>query len=117
CPRGARAVPARYLGRAPAAAALSTLPLHDALPICVVAVAGGECAKFVKGLGLSRRIGQVQRGALSRAGEDRLGNGGGHEFRGGRSEEHTSELQSRFELVCRLLLEKTNAPATVRAED
>src|SRR5699024_11614911 len=25
-----------------------------------------------------------------------------------RSEEHTSELQSRFELVCRLLLEKTN---------
>src|SRR5699024_12319290 len=27
-----------------------------------------------------------------------------------RSEEHTSELQSRFELVCRLLLEKTNTP-------
>src|SRR5699024_12324314 len=26
----------------------------------------------------------------------------------GRSEEHTSELQSRFELVCRLLLEKKN---------
>src|SRR5438067_3255932 len=26
--------------------------------------------------------------------------------RQGRSEEHTSELQSRFELVCRLLLEK-----------
>src|SRR5438067_10004020 len=28
----------------------------------------------------------------------------------GRSEEHTSELQSRFELVCRLLLEKKKAP-------
>src|SRR5207249_12240720 len=27
-------------------------------------------------------------------------------FRGSRSEEHTSELQSRFDLVCRLLLEK-----------
>src|SRR5699024_12011441 len=27
---------------------------------------------------------------------------------GRRSEEHTSELQSRFELVCRLLLEKKN---------
>src|SRR6266536_6447490 len=27
---------------------------------------------------------------------------------GGRSEEHTSELQSRVELVCRLLLEKKN---------
>src|SRR2546428_6507124 len=28
--------------------------------------------------------------------------------RAGRSEEHTSELQSRSELVCRLLLEKKN---------
>src|SRR5699024_12031672 len=31
-----------------------------------------------------------------------------------RSEEHTSELQSRFDLVCRLLLEKKNI--TVRIE-
>src|SRR5206468_11357607 len=30
------------------------------------------------------------------------------ERRGGRSEEHTSELQSRSDLVCRLLLEKKN---------
>src|SRR5699024_11306165 len=29
-----------------------------------------------------------------------------HKDNGERSEEHTSELQSRFELVCRLLLEK-----------
>src|SRR5699024_11726787 len=28
-----------------------------------------------------------------------------------RSEEHTSELQSRFDLVCRLLLEETNHKA------
>src|SRR5699024_12231739 len=28
------------------------------------------------------------------------------EYRSDRSEEHTSELQSRFDLVCRLLLEK-----------
>src|SRR5690625_5610175 len=36
---------------------------------------------------------------------------GGTSFDGGglRSEEHTSELQSRGQLVCRLLLEKTNA--------
>src|SRR2546422_2906355 len=40
----------------------------------------------------------------------------------GRSEEHTSELQSRLHLVCRLLLEKKNStpkgvkiPGTVRA--
>src|SRR5699024_6767257 len=29
-----------------------------------------------------------------------------HSYRQGRSEEHTSELQSRFDIVCRLLLEK-----------
>src|SRR5689334_24624203 len=29
---------------------------------------------------------------------------------GGRSEEHTSELQSQFHLVCRLLLEKKKQP-------
>src|SRR2546429_6823813 len=29
---------------------------------------------------------------------------------GGRSEEHTSELQSRLHLVCRLLLEKKKTP-------
>src|SRR5207249_10291146 len=42
---------------------------------------------------------------------DRRADRAGHELRGGpghpqRSEEHTSELQSRFDLVCRLLLEK-----------
>src|SRR5699024_12571169 len=33
---------------------------------------------------------------------------------GKRSEEHTSELQSRFDLVCRLLLEKKNKANTRR---
>src|SRR5207249_5794804 len=31
-----------------------------------------------------------------------------------RSEEHTSELQSRFDLVCRLLLEKKKPPSSPR---
>src|SRR5689334_25392396 len=31
-------------------------------------------------------------------------------YRPGRSEEHTSELQSQFHLVCRLLLEKKTNP-------
>src|SRR5690349_22961888 len=31
-----------------------------------------------------------------------------------RSEEHTSELQSRRDLVCRLLLEKKNIPSALR---
>src|SRR5689334_24837842 len=43
-----------------------------------------------------RRGSERHRSAVIRAGEDR----------GVRSEEHTSELQSQFHLVCRLLLEK-----------
>src|SRR3712207_9009865 len=39
-------------------------------------------------------------------GDARLADGGPH----GRSEEHTSELQSRQYLVCRLLLEKKKIP-------
>src|SRR2546422_4447446 len=35
-------------------------------------------------------------------------NDSGHWFMAQRSEEHTSELQSRLHLVCRLLLEKKN---------
>src|SRR5689334_24650363 len=46
----------------------------------------------------SRRRGRDP--ARSRVARDRLGRG--------RSEEHTSELQSQFHLVCRLLLEKKN---------
>src|SRR6266513_4824457 len=41
-------------------------------------------------------------GALGRLRAAPVGRGGN------RSEEHTSELQSRFDLVCRLLLEKKN---------
>src|SRR5699024_11332615 len=33
-----------------------------------------------------------------------------------RSEEHTSELQSRFDLVCRLLLEKKNCTKVLNSE-
>src|SRR5207249_10141047 len=35
-----------------------------------------------------------------------------HAMRRARSEEHTSELQSRFDLVCRLLLEKKKTMIT-----
>src|SRR5947209_14896727 len=38
--------------------------------------------------------------------------GDGHDDRATRSEEHTSELQSRQYLVCRLLLEKKNTTTT-----
>src|SRR5438309_3702579 len=41
--------------------------------------------------------------------------GGPRAIPGTRSEEHTSELQSQFHLVCRLLLEKKNiCPLTIK---
>src|SRR5207249_10902593 len=69
----------------PARAAISTLSLHDALPI--------YGAKHP--LDLVR----IKRPRRSRTPD--------------RSEEHTSELQSRFDLVCRLLLEKKNTIPTI----
>src|SRR5687768_18201697 len=41
------------------------------------------------------------------------GAGGGRSHAAGRSEEHTSELQSRLHLVCRLLLEKKKRMANI----
>src|SRR5260370_22886514 len=73
-----------------------TLSLHDALPISQdrVALAAGVpvlAAADPDGAGES----------VAEAGEEFFG-------RLGRSEEHTSELQSHLNLVCRLLLEKKN---------
>src|SRR5699024_11276548 len=47
--------------------------------------------------------------------EDRMREAGAKAVRR-RSEEHTSELQSRFDLVCRLLLEKKKQQATIQHE-
>src|SRR3712207_6861715 len=90
-----------------------TLSLHDALPICCGGRAPGLAAKGVRE-GRVRQEAQARRPPRSsgharlllrarphsRAGPDRIPNL--------RSEEHTSELQSRQYLVCRLLLEKKN---------
>src|SRR3989449_2126154 len=57
-------------------------------------------------------------GAAGLAGLDTVlarGYPGGTDLSGGRSEEHTSELQSRLHLVCRLLLEKKNTDTKSRA--
>src|SRR2546429_5712443 len=50
-------------------------------------------------------------GGVARTGIE-LGGGQAHHLARGRSEEHTSELQSRLHLVCRLLLEKKNDNAS-----
>src|SRR5687768_17725201 len=64
-----------------------TLSLHDALPILARRLAEMGHDEVI---GSSRRVTSA---ATSRANSSR-------------SEEHTSELQSRLHLVCRLLLEK-----------
>src|SRR3712207_8126419 len=57
---------------------------------------------------------QVQQRALHQA-EDQRRQGGALARIGDRSEEHTSELQSRQYLVCRLLLEKKQQHVLVSA--
>src|SRR5689334_24691935 len=53
--------------------------------------------------------------AVGRAASDRRANAGALGVAlAERSEEHTSELQSQFHLVCRLLLEKKKQPLPIR---
>src|SRR5437868_13292230 len=86
-----------------------TLSLHDALPI------SQACSDRIADGGIEARNLAPDRAAIGRRGrrwaraELRMSawnERARHGQRGGRSEEHTSELQSRFDLVCRLLLEK-----------
>src|SRR5690349_22118541 len=68
-----------------------TLSLHDALPISPASPGlPGSCGRRLR----SRTAPSRRRGTCAPP--------------RGRSEEHTSELQSRRDLVCRLLLEKKN---------
>src|SRR5437868_10497567 len=88
--------------RAPTA--VYTLSLHDALPISARARTRRERYRPVHRDTPADRPDYFpgrRRGSGTRR-PDRL-----PEFNR-RSEEHTSELQSRFDLVCRLLLEKKN---------
>src|SRR5690349_24202239 len=68
-----------------------TLSLHDALPIS-------------DRVGAARPARHGRRRCAASAARRRSPRGRGWQ----RSEEHTSELQSRRDLVCRLLLEKKN---------
>src|SRR5437868_10770224 len=72
-----------------------TLSLHAALPICMKTY---QLARLYRTAGMLMRAGIPAVKALEMV-EGLLAT---HL----RSEEHTSELQSRFDLVCRLLLEK-----------
>src|SRR3712207_8970191 len=81
------------------------LSLHDALPISAGGPAGrrrprSEAAPLARAHG--RRVAPVAVARLPEGVRDPRDREAGHD----RSEEHTSELQSRQYLVCRLLLEK-----------
>src|SRR3712207_7670724 len=76
---------------------------RDRVPLVVVRTGLPHRRREV-GLGQVERLGQV----VQRQ-DHPAGGVGGH-----RSEEHTSELQSRQYLVCRLLLEKKTTPSTAK---
>src|SRR5699024_12261887 len=85
----------------PAPTYLYTLSLHDALPIS---------SEEFKTLINNPRLASTSINDLDQPIKGSQGNGIWQYTRSRtktpRSEEHTSELQSRFDLVCRLLLEK-----------
>src|SRR2546427_8697426 len=79
----------------------STLfPYNDALPISLGALADDVLRRLEQGDEIHQSRGEP----LSHL------SGPHHAIGGFRSEEHTSELQSQSNLVCRLLLEKKNPP-------
>src|SRR5690606_41799125 len=93
-----------------------TLSLHDALPILPFSVEvnwKGALRPSERGewhgdkMSFIMSHGPMSSTVLVKAGAKRIKDDGGFD----RSEEHTSELQSRENLVCRLLLEKKKRSA------
>src|SRR2546429_925878 len=88
-----------------------TLSLHDALPICDHDLARRGC---VRGRHVAEPDADVEHRRQG-ARRDLAAAFDRHAVtRDRRSEEHTSELQSRLHLVCRLLLEKKKSNTTAR---
>src|SRR5207253_9660814 len=102
-----RSLPFTFIYTALITALLSTLSLHDALPIYPAGVAAARPARLSVDVSEARHGGAAGGGHRADAPADQDAGGNGVHRRH-RSEEHTSELQSRGHLVCRLLLEKKN---------
>src|SRR5207249_10231741 len=90
-------------------------PISPLFPYTTLFRSHGRHAREIRGSrGERQRLGHhvVERQGHSRRLEGQLPGVGDHRLCDvvavERSEEHTSELQSRFDLVCRLLLEKKN---------
>src|SRR3712207_6940255 len=82
-----------------------TLSLHDALPICPGREREGR-SRVAEEAQLQQPVDDHDRRAVRERGDRPRLRGLVDGDHGQRSEEHTSELQSRQYLVCRLLLEK-----------
>src|SRR5207249_9909906 len=96
---------------------LYTLSLHDALPICspgrsrrTRAPPAPRAAPLLRPPAPAPRRADRARARRARGRAEARSPTAAR--RPPRSEEHTSELQSRFDLVCRLLLEKKKKKAT-----
>src|SRR5438445_3480152 len=87
-----------------------TLSLHDALPICNSLPTTGlmfyEAVRPFQIIARARNAGAERSAVVRRLSRSE-----------NRSEEHTSELQSRQYLVCRLLLEKKKKTAKTRKRE
>src|SRR5688572_31775836 len=85
-----------------------TLSLHDALPISTDGGAQGALAKRQVAITRGEQVERVIQPLQQHGRFENARAGCGKLKRQRRSEEHTSELQSQSNLVCRLLLEKKN---------
>src|SRR5438034_9384639 len=85
-----------FFFNAPATTEIYTLSLHDALPIWKRRSHRGNPPSTPWPKYVSRSLYRFRPGGIRT-----------------RSEEHTSELQSHSDLVCRLLLEKKNISSTI----
>src|SRR3712207_8827856 len=85
-----------------------TLSLHDALPICAIDWTRCPLRYVPLVLPRSSTYQARPRNVITACSADANESSTTIELLTSRSEEHTSELQSRQYLVCRLLLEKKN---------
>src|SRR5207247_7842742 len=95
----------------PESTAIYTLSLHDALPICTEVELFGNRTTATLGMWSEQKVAVA---AVVTALKRQISKKSGAEYARLtlRSEEHTSELQSRVDLVCRLLLEKKKKTTT-----
>src|SRR5690606_40728677 len=106
------APPVLFCFAAPPPTALYTLSLHDALPICttvtsdVIAVGPHTFEALTPILPYVDWFMPTAAEAMEISSRPTAEEAARFFLDRGRSEEHTSELQSREKLVCRLLLEK-----------